>query len=170
MTNYKVKELNSTFVHGELYRKFLQFRENEKALVLEGVDNVIDEKPQELKAYIWVLIEDNELFPKFETVFSDGLYSAEDTAIQKYGVDIIDLYPPYFKLKKTVRIFIDEHEIKIIGTFAEIENKVLATFASPVTSLQIIKNIEQFFSELQSVHSFMVDVPATKKYVVMEML
>jgi len=181
----EIVEVNSTYISGELKRKFIEFIETYDSMGLKIEDIVIDlgnkefetereddiieaETEEEIKDVpsVWVLIDDEDV-PRFKPITTDVYEIDFNKAIKGYGIDIILLKTEFTEKIKKIKIKIGDELLEKIGTLREIQQFVLDTFEYAESKQQILDNIKESFFEVETVHSFMLEIPKHYEHIIM---
>jgi hypothetical protein len=181
-------EVNSTYLEGELHKKFLEFTSmyDRLGLKADGIDidlgsysneeeeqeGVVLEIPTEGAEKriptIWALSEDIDI-PIFKPLFTDEYGTDYDKALQTYGMDIIELTTGLSEIYRTFTLVLDGIKYSVNGNLREIQSFIIKIIEFPETRIKILKIAEESFYEREATHSFLVDIPAHKKNFVMRL-
>jgi hypothetical protein len=184
----KIVEYNSTFSFGELRDKFVRFLNTYDSMGLNinglaidlGEQNAADEDDDFTSVSeasvqdenldiptIWVLKEDG-LMPVFIPIFTDGTNVDFDRAVLEHGMDIIELKTPFTELVREVKFNVGGIRFGMKGTYRDLQKFVIETFEFQESRMQILLRAKSMFWDLKGKESFLVDIPAHKNHVVMD--
>lgn len=182
----EIVEVNSTYVKGELHRKFVRFTETMDNMGLKVEDVILDlgrdseGEEEEIGGIllgvptedmmldvpaVWVLVDDNNELPLFKPIKSDSELIDFDRAVKEYGLDIIVLKTGFTETLRTVRIVFEGETLEKTGTLRVVQQWIIDTFTFPECRYQIFAKLNESFFEKESKHSFLLTIPETKKYI-----
>lgn len=175
-----IVEYNSSYILGELGRKFQDFIRNYDSLGLKvdgykvdlgnrenteiEEDGVLLEAMNESRIEdvpsTWVLVDDNELHPVFKSVITDVDAVALDRALQQHSLDIVQLKTELSEIVKNVSFNVGGENLQFSGTLTEIQKAVIDYFQYDSVKQEIFKQlIDCFYSDKEVISSFFVTIP-----------
>jgi hypothetical protein len=179
----EIVEVNSTYISGELKRKFVEFIESRDNMGLR-VDGILldlgghetefeedggvveaseDEEIKDIPS-VWILIDDNSV-PIFKPLKTDALGTDYLKALRDHALDIILLKTEFTEKIKKLKIKIDDEILEKIGTLREIQEYIINSFEFKENKQQVLDSIQNYFFEFESVQSIQIDIPAHKKHI-----
>lgn len=182
-------EYNSSYMSGELGKKFQDFIRNYDSLGLKidgfrvdlgnqenteiEEDGVLLEAMNESRIEeipsVWVLVDDNNLHPVFRPIISDVDTLDLDKAIQQHSLDIILLKTEVSEIVKEVQFVIGDEHLKFTGTLREIQKAVIDYFQYNSVKEEIFKQLlEVFYLDKAMVSSFYVKIPEHIEHIVLK--
>jgi len=177
----EVVEVNSTYLLGELRKKFAGFIESYDSLGLKidgnftidlgnkeyNEDDVEDEhlEPPDIPA-VWVLVDDSAT-PVFKPFITDEAGTDFDKALMVHGIDIIVLKTLATEKVKTIKIRMHDNTMAFRGNLREIQKHIIASLEYSQNRSLLLSVLKESFSDRESVNSFLMEIPAHSIHVVM---